>query len=160
MLIHADNWSCCNYYDFVSFHEKQRPEYCAMTMMVFETPVPKSCGIVELDGNGVVVKFHEKVDNPPGNRANAAVYILEPEVIDWINDNPDVTDFSVHVIKEYLGKIATWKNDGIHKDIGTIEMLLDAQTDFCQPLYNEDIKDNWQSRFDQHPIHGMITKYS
>ena len=82
------------------------------------------------------------------------------EVIDWINDNPDVTDFSVHVIKEYLGKIATWKNDGIHKDIGTIEMLLDAQTDFCQPLYNEDIKDNWQSRFDQHPIHGMITKYS
>ena len=44
-----------------------RPLGCVMTMMTFRTDDPSSCGIVELDDSGVVVEFHEKVENPPGN---------------------------------------------------------------------------------------------
>ncbi len=35
-------------------------------------------------GKTRVLAFHEKVENPPGNLANGAVYIFEPEVIDDI----------------------------------------------------------------------------
>ena len=32
-----------------------------LTMMTFRTDTPSTCGIVELDGRGVVIGFHEKV---------------------------------------------------------------------------------------------------
>ncbi len=53
-------------------------------MLGFRTDDPRSCGILELDDRDTVVAFHEKVENPPGNLANGAVYIFEPEVIDDI----------------------------------------------------------------------------
>ena len=44
--------------------------------MTFRSETPETCGIVELDAEGVVVGFHEKVANPPSNLANGAIYIL------------------------------------------------------------------------------------
>ncbi|MGC8045248.1 sugar phosphate nucleotidyltransferase, partial [Salmonella enterica] len=78
--------------------------HTALTMMLFETPDPRSCGIVELDANGVVQAFHEKVPEPPGRLANAAVYLLEPEVLDFLDSlgRPEI-DFSTEVIPHYLG---------------------------------------------------------
>ena len=35
-----------------------------MTMMTFRTDDPSSCGIVEVDENGIVIGFHEKVKTP------------------------------------------------------------------------------------------------
>ena len=68
--------------DLIDHHQKYRPSHCAITMMTFETDTPETCGIVELDskrcGSGFSMK---KSSNPPGNRANAAVYIIEPEII-------------------------------------------------------------------------------
>jgi mannose-1-phosphate guanylyltransferase len=60
LLVHADNWCQFDFVDFLNFHRKQRPEYCSITMMTFESPTPSTCGIVETDTNGVVLAFHEK----------------------------------------------------------------------------------------------------
>ena len=60
-----------------------------MTMMTFLTPEPKSCGIIETDNLGRVTEMYEKVSAPPGNIANAGVYILEPEALDWITTKPN-----------------------------------------------------------------------
>ena len=79
MVIHADNLSQFSVDEFISSHKK-RARKCIMTMMIFETDQPENSGIVETDSDGVVVKFHEKVENPPGNLANGAVYIFEPEI--------------------------------------------------------------------------------
>ena len=79
----------------------------------------------------VVRAFHEKVANPPGKLANAAVYIVEPSVIDWIGSlGKDVVDFSTEVLPQYIGKIFTWHNSMYHRDIGTPESLAAAQVDF------------------------------
>ena len=78
--------------------------------MVFCTDYPRLCGIVELNQDRVVVQLHEKVSNPPSNLANGAVYIVEPEVLSWINERPTVVDFSTEVLPEFLGKIAVWEN--------------------------------------------------
>ena len=120
LLVHADNWCQCDFADFLNFHFKYRPKNCLITMMTFESPTPGTCGIVETNAEGVVLSFHEKSEDPPGNQANGAVYLLEPEVLNWIDEHTDISDFSTGVIPNFLGKIATWKNKGIHRDIGAL----------------------------------------
>lgn len=143
LLIHADNLCSCDFQGFLNFHHAFRPSGTVMTMMTFESQKPESCGIVELDELGVVQAVHEKVKNPPGNLANAAVYIIEAEVFDWIIEHPEVNDFSTEVLPHFIGKIATWKNDGVLRDIGTPEMLKAAQKDECSItawLNNDELK--------------------
>ena len=155
LLAHADNWTCCDFSDFLDYHHSQRPKGTVMTMMTFTCPNPSECGIVELDHDGIVVGFHEKVKNPPGYLANAAVYLIEPEVVEWIVRHSKVTDFSTEVLPHFLGKIATWENEEIHRDIGTIEILREAQIDECdRPTWNGDSL--WQQDFLNNPIHKMI----
>ena len=103
LLIHADNYCLANFHDFIQAHH-QRPPYCVVTMMTFRSETPDACGIVELDPEGVVVGFHEKVVNPPGNLANGAVYILSPELINTLaTDLREVSDFSTEVLKHLVG---------------------------------------------------------
>lgn len=126
-------------------------------MMTFHTKNPKACGIVELDADGVVITFHEKVENPPGNLANGAVYLLEPEVLQWICDRPEITDFSTQVLPHFVGRIATWHNEGTHIDIGSIEALRDAQGSLVhEATVSFETNDDWSLRFAFHPIHEQI----
>jgi len=157
LIAHADNWCCCNFEDFISYHNHKRPANTLITMMTFDCQNPTSCGIVELDDQNIVIGFHEKVKNPPGKLANAAVYIIEPEVLSWIESNPTIDDFSTEVLPHFIGKIATWKNNKVHKDIGTIEMLLSAQQDNCELPHWSGIK-GWQEKFSAHPIHKEISR--
>jgi len=121
LLVHADNYCLADLGEFIRAH-KQRPPYCLMTMMTFETKTPRSCGIVELNDKGIVIGFHEKVDNPPGNLANGAVYILSAELLREIKTNLNhVSDLSTEIIPLYIGKIYSWKANGKFMDIGTPE---------------------------------------
>lgn len=100
-------------------------------MMVFETPDPNSCGIVALDQRGMVNSFHEKVASPQGNLANAAVYILEPSVLDFMKSlGKAEIDFSTEVIPHLMERIFTYRNTAYHRDIGTIGSWTDAHADF------------------------------
>ena len=157
LLAHADNWTCCDFSDFLYYHHNKRPKNTVMTMMTFTCPTPSSCGIIELNDSGIVVGFHEKVDNPPGRLANAAVYLIEPEVIEWIKNNPEITDFSTEVIPQFMGRISAWENKNIHRDIGTIKILKEAQMDKCEtPPWTEE--SSWQQDFLSNPIHKLIAR--
>lgn len=130
MLIHADNLSRFDVAAFIERHQ-MRPPNCEITMMTFETLTPESCGIVELDGQGIVQVFHEKVSKPPGNLANGAVYIVEPTIFTFLEDlRKETIDFSTEVLPNFLGKIYTFLNDDYHRDIGTLESYRAAQKDF------------------------------
>lgn len=130
LVAHADNLTIFDLPTFIHQHSV-RPKECEITMMVFKTPSPQSCGIVSLDSRGVVQAFHEKVLNPPGNLANGAVYILEPAVVDWMADlGKTQVDFSTEVIPHFLGKIFSYRNDLYHRDIGMMESWVEANRDF------------------------------
>ena len=91
-----------------------------MTMMTFRTDNPSSCGIAELDDRGVVVGFHEKVINPPGNLANGAIYILSAELLQMLaNDLIVLKDFSTEVLHRFVGRIYTYETHEAFLDIGT-----------------------------------------
>lgn len=128
LVAHADNFSVFDPAEMVSRHA-ERAAGTVMTMMTFETKVPRSCGIVSLDTRGVVMGFYEKVQNPPGNLANAAVYIVEKDVVDLIGtlDSPH-PDLSTEVIPRLLGRISTYPNRAFHVDIGSPESWLEAQS--------------------------------
>ena len=88
LLIHADNAMSDDLDEFVLAHSN-RCEECLLTMLTFETDTPMSCGIVETDQTGRLIDFHEKVEHPPGNQANGAVYAFDEELVMHIrNINP------------------------------------------------------------------------
>jgi len=119
LLAHADNLTDFDVRNFAQRHAA-RPQHCAMT-----------CGILDLDADGVVQTFHEKVANPPGNLANAAVYLCESEVADFITGlGRPVVDFSTEVIPHFLGRILAVETAGYHRDIGSAEALALAETEY------------------------------
>jgi mannose-1-phosphate guanylyltransferase len=134
MLIHADNLTL---FDMHAFMERfyTRASNIDITMMTFYTDVPQTCGIVELNVQGEVIAFHEKVKEPPGNLANAAVYILAPTVIDFMASlGKEVLDFSTEVLPHFLGRINTFHNSIYHRDIGNLESLTLAQIEYPAAL--------------------------
>lgn len=130
MLVHADNLSLFNMRAFKDkFYSRDKDVH--ITMMTFHTDAPETCGIVELDERGLVRAFHEKVKTSPSNLANAAVYILAPTVIDFIASlRREVVDFSTEVLPHFMGRINTFHNEVYHRDIGTVESLTAARSEY------------------------------
>lgn len=119
LLIHSDNY-CIESLNYLILAHKKRPKKCLMTMMTFRADDPASCGIVELNEKSIVVNFHEKIENPPSELANGAVYVLSQNFIEEINkSNKYATDFSLEIISNYLGKIFSYETKEIFIDIGT-----------------------------------------
>ncbi len=127
LVLHADNFCTANISKFICAHEA-RPKEAALTMMTFVTDSPMACGIVELDEQGLVQEFHEKVASPPSNLANGAIYVFEPEILDFVRaSGGQVRDISEDVLPQFLGRIFTWRADGDLIDIGTMANLEKAR---------------------------------
>ena len=52
-------------------------------------------------------------------------------------------------------QISTWHNNQIHRDIGTYRELISAQKDEVTESIPS-LEDEWQLKFQLHPIHKMI----
>lgn len=134
LVAHADNLTNFDALEFIAAH-KARPAGTDITMMTFVTDDPSSCGIVETDSRGVVTAFHEKVANPPGNLANAAVYIFEPAVVAFMKGlNRPVVDLSTEVILKFVDRIWAFRQPVYNRDIGTMQSLERAEREFAEIL--------------------------
>ncbi len=130
LLAHADNLSAFDVRAFVAAF-RARPAASWLTMMTFDTDTPQSCGIVETDAQGLVLGFHEKVANPPGTRANAAVYMVGAALRAMVRDGGASTaDFSTGVLPRLLGRMDAFHNQTYHRDIGTPASLFRAQIEY------------------------------
>lgn len=132
LVAHADNLTLFDVNAFADKHLK-RPSGCVACMMTFETDDPQSCGIVELGSNDVALAFHEKVKHPPGNLANAAVFLFSAEALDTIealSKSSPLFDLSLDVVPLLLGKMTTFQNEVYHRDIGNIDSLDRAEKEF------------------------------
>jgi len=144
LVAHADNLTTFKLPEFTHKHAS-RPTGTEMTMMVFEAPHPQSCGIVSVDSQGVVQAFYEKVNNPPGNLANAAVYIFEPSIVGWMAGiGKSQVDISTEVIPNFTGRIFTYLNSVYHRDIGTMESWAEGNRDFPKSFANEQNISSWK----------------
>ena len=130
IFLHADNVSNFDLRDLLKAHQN-RPSQCILTMLTFNSDNPQTAGIIEKDSNDILVAFHEKVQNPPNNCANAAIYVFDEEFIEWIKQlNFTPYDFSIDIVPLLLGKIFTFHTDEVYLDIGTPSSLQFAQKFF------------------------------
>jgi mannose-1-phosphate guanylyltransferase len=139
LLIHGDNWCMADISEFIEAHKK-RPPQSLMTMMCFRAEDPLSCGIVEIDRQGIIRGFYEKVPKPPGNLANGAIYALTPEFFVLMRQGfADATDFSNEVLPRLLGRMYAWETDAPFIDIGTPERYAQAN-EIAMSLHNDVLK--------------------
>jgi len=130
-VAHADNLSRFDIIDFYNYHLRRKSNLIA-TLMSFISDTPFSCGIFELDKNDTLINFYEKVENPPSNLANAAVYFFEPNVIDLLKKiNKNNLDISCDLLPLLLNKSQVYFNNSYHRDIGTVDSYNQALRDFC-----------------------------
>lgn len=126
MLIHADNFCLADIRSFIEAHTN-RPEVCILTVMAFRPEDPSTCGIFETDERNVAISFHEKVDRPPGNLANGAVYILSSGLLNQIPVHYSCAEnFSTDVLPTLAGRILVHETEKPFMDIGTPEIYKHA----------------------------------
>lgn len=126
ILIHADNYCADNLRGLIEAHKK-RPKECLITMLVFRTKTPSTCGIVEIDNDGVMINFHEKKENPPGDLANGAIYILSSSLIKTLQkDFANSKEFTIDIVSKLKGRIYTYKTKDFFIDIGSPENYNEA----------------------------------
>ena len=76
--------------------------------------------------------LHEKIDNPPDGPANAAVYIFEKEVFQFIeNIHKHRFDIVEDILPAFMGRIYTYQISGYHRDIGNPTALDRAHKDIA-----------------------------
>ena len=127
IMIHADNMTKFNLLELLEADE-QKPKNCLMTMLTFTTDSPKSCGVVERDSNMIVKNFFEKVENPPSNIANGAIYIFDSSLLEKLSATSyKLFDFSKDVIPLFLGRIFSHHTEEAFIDIGTHKNLAKAR---------------------------------
>lgn len=130
VVIMGDALTDVNVRDVVAFHKEQQASATIALMRVADT---SQYGVVELDAGNNIVGFQEKpaAEDAISDLANTGIYVLEPEVLDYI---PDETffDFAKDVFPRLLEdgvKFAGYEGDFYWSDIGTLEAYRTAQHD-------------------------------
>ncbi len=132
-VAHADNLTDAPMARLIDAHLSADRDILA-TLLAFRTATPQSCGILELDARRRVIGFHEKVANPPGDLANGAVYVFDPEVVERIAaQGRPVVDLSTEIIPGLLGRMQALEHKGFFMDIGTPQALERASAGFPVP---------------------------
>ena len=127
LVAHADNFCLADFTAYIQSSAAQ-PKDTLATMMTFRTDDPSHCGIVELGTENKVLAFHEKVEEPPGDLANGAVYIMSCQVLEILKRiEVETPDISVDLIPALLPHIVSWENKNTHLDVGSFERLEAAQ---------------------------------
>ncbi len=115
------------------YHKKKK---ALATMALTKVKDPTDFGIVGLDKDDRITRFLEKPKKEEvfSNMINAGIYVLEPEILDYIPAN-QMFDFSKQVFPKLLeDKKALYGRviDGVWRDIGKPHDLLQASLDIVE----------------------------
>lgn len=108
--------------DVRQLYERHKETGALATLALTRVEDPTEFGLVELDEEQRIVRFHEKPspDEVFTDLVNAGIYVLEPEVLDHIPER-EMFDFSKDVFPLLLGKGAPlygMEVSGLWMDIG------------------------------------------
>jgi mannose-1-phosphate guanylyltransferase len=122
-IFYADVLNRADFGMMMQIHRRRNP---AATLGLYEVPDPRRCGIVTMDGNGVIQEFVEKPDQPAGNLAFSGLMIGTPEMLDAIPEETPV-DIGFHVLPRLAGRMMGYRIDDYLIDIGTMANYENAQ---------------------------------
>lgn len=125
IVIYADNFSDVDLGAMLAFHRSHGDPF---SILLFRAPNPAACGIAELDGDGRVVSFVEKPEEPKGDLANGGVYVVDADAYREIAAM-HAFDLGFEVLPRFVGRMRGWPWEGYHLDVGTFEALEKARRD-------------------------------
>ncbi|RJE75748.1 mannose-1-phosphate guanylyltransferase [Pseudoalteromonas sp. MSK9-3] len=121
LIAHADNFTTSDLSGLISAHNF-RASHIDVTMLLFYSDTPQSCGIVELDELNIITGYFEKVAQPPTNLANGAVFLFSPKVFQRFFQ-PMLSEkrlsLCADIVPTMIGSMQGWLVDGPYMDIGT-----------------------------------------
>jgi mannose-1-phosphate guanylyltransferase len=122
--------------DMKELYDYHKEKGAMATMALTEVKDPTQFGIVKLGDDSNIVKFKEKPkkDEVFSNLVNAGIYILEPEVLDYIPDR-EMYDFSKNVFPALLKDgvpIYGKRLKGVWVDIGRPLDVINASLEIIQ----------------------------
>lgn len=103
-----------------------RSKKLGATLAVYRVDEPSRCGIVALDGNGLVTQFVEKPAHAPGNLAFSGVLIGTSQFLDAIPDTRP-SDIGFHVLPRLAGNMSACESEAYFLDIGSPHNYQKAQ---------------------------------
>jgi mannose-1-phosphate guanylyltransferase len=107
----------------------QREHDTIATLAVFHSPQPWAGGVVELDGDGMVIGFTEKPADPVSDLVNAGLYAFRPSVLDVIADRQR-GDIGYDLLPRLVGRARAVLVEGYFRDIGTAEAYRRAKEEW------------------------------
>jgi mannose-1-phosphate guanylyltransferase len=121
--------------DLSALAERHTEAGAVATLLLYEVEDPSRCGIVELDEDDRIVRFVEKPSpgEAEGNLANAGIFMLEPRVLDLIDEDTPA-DFGFDVFPRLLARgdiLCGFRSDAYVLDIGSPERYAQAQEDLA-----------------------------
>ncbi len=135
LVIHADNYSEDSLRDLLAAHSS-RPSQCLISMLAFRTEHPQTCGILDVDQNGVMIKFIEKPKQSNSNLANAAIYCISPE---FVNTLEGKNDLSTEVLPNLINQVLVHETKDVLIDIGELDSYERAQSARWMSIRNSTI---------------------
>jgi len=114
----------------IKFHKERKSK---VTIVLKEVEIPIEYGIVLTDEEGRIRRFFEKPSWSEvfSNLANTGIYIIEPEILDFIEDGKPF-DFSKDLFPKLLSEkvpMYGYKMEGYWCDIGDIGSYIKAHKD-------------------------------
>ena len=122
LMFNGDILANIDLHDFIRFHKENRKgdDKNDGLATIALTPVedPSQFGVVELEGKRIT-GFIEKPESPRSNLINAGIYVLEPEVIDYVPEGHAMmeTDVFPKLVKE--GRLYGYPFENQWFDTGT-----------------------------------------
>ena len=118
------------------FHSEKGAD---VTLYLTKVADARAFGAVELDGDGKVLAFNEKMENPPTNIINAGCYIFERDVIDTIPFGKvvSVERETFPTLLKNSAKVFGFVDTSYWLDIGTPAALLKASRDLVFGMKRE-----------------------
>jgi mannose-1-phosphate guanylyltransferase len=124
-ILFGDNLTNANLQKLLVFHSSHGE---ILTMGLFRTDTPQSCGIADLDRGGRVINFVEKPEKPTSNLANAGIYVASPLILSYFPDR-DFIDLGYDVLPKLAGRMYGYLIEDYLIDIGTRKNYDKAQAD-------------------------------
>jgi len=127
LVVYADNLTTFPLSRLIAFHAAHDR---IASMALFRSPNPSACGVVELDGAGLVTGFWEKPENPRSNLANAGLYVFRREVRQYLPAELPA-DVGRSLMPVLVGQAMGLPINNYFVDIGTLENYHRAQADYA-----------------------------
>lgn len=135
IVIYGDIAVDSNLKNLIDFHKKNN---AIATLVVHESDHPEDSDVVEMNGKNDIIKLWKNPHKimPQSNLTNAALYVLEPEVLEFIpaGESDFIKDVFPSLLKNNK-KVIGYNTPEFIKDMGTLERYETVKKYFKDKTY-------------------------